>query len=84
MIVSDNTIQVEGLVDFCKNLGRNSARGSKILAEILPKKQARALEIGANIGCGFASRSPKQALSSILEVKNFDHTGTGLYLPRLV
>ena len=33
MTVSDNTIQAEGLVDFCKNLGKISAKAGKKLAK---------------------------------------------------
>ena len=33
-----------------------------------------ALEIGANVGSAFASRSPKVALLSLLELMNFYHT----------
>ena len=38
----------------------------------------RALEIGANVGTAFASRSSKAALSSIFEMINLYHTGKGL------
>ena len=44
------------------------------------KSPGRALEIGANVGSAFASRSPKTALSSLPEVYNFQHTGNRLYL----
>ena len=34
----------------------------------------RTLEIGANVGSAFATRSPKAALSSLPEFKSFYHT----------
>ena len=48
------------------------------------KDPRRALEIGAEVGTAFASRSPKAALSSLQEVINFHHTGNGLYLGKFV
>ena len=43
------------------------------------RNQKRALENGANVDTGFASRSPKAASSSIPEVINFYYTVKGLY-----
>ena len=82
MIVSDNTIQAEGLGDFFKNLGKKGLNVSKKMAKNVLKNPGRALEIGANVGTAFASRNPKAALTSLPEVINFYHTGNGLYLPR--
>ena len=48
------------------------------------KNPGRALEIGANVGSAFASRSLKAALSSLLEVNIFYHTGQGLNLGTFV
>ena len=45
MIVSDNTIQAEGLGSFFKNLGRISARAGRKLATNVIKNPGRALEI---------------------------------------
>ena len=84
MTVSDNTIKAEGLGDFFKNLGNKGLNVSKKLAKNVLKNPGRALEIGANVGSAFASRSPKAALSSLPEVNNFYHTGKGLYLPRFI
>ena len=84
MIVSDNTIQAEGLGSFFKNLGKISAKASKKLATNVLKNPARAPEIGANVGTAMVSRNPKAALSTLPEVINFYHTGKGLYLPRFV
>ena len=82
MIVSDNTIQAEGLGDFFKNLGKKGLNVSKKMAKNVLKNPGRALEIGANVGTAFASRNPKAALTSLPEVINFYHTVKGLYLPR--
>ena len=49
MIVSDNTIQAEGLCSFFKNLGRKSASAGKKLAINVLKNPGRSLEIGANV-----------------------------------
>ena len=82
MIVSDNTIQAEGLGNFFKNLGKVSSRAAKKLATNALKNPGRFLEIGANVATEAATRNPKAALSTLPEVINFYHTGKGLYLPR--
>ena len=82
MIVSDNTIQAEGLGDFFKKLGKVSGKAAKKLATNALKNPARFLEIGANVAAATASGNPKAALSALPEVINFYHTGKGLYLPR--
>ena len=84
MTVSDNTIQAEGLGDFSKNLYKKRLNVSKNTAKYVLKNPGRALEIGANVGSAFASRSPKAALSSLQEVINFHHTEKGLYLGKFV
>ena len=84
MTVGDNTIQVEALVDFFKNLGKKGLNLSKMIAKASIKDPRPALEIGANVCSGLASRSPKAALSSLTEVINFYHTGKGLYLGKFV
>ena len=84
MTVSDNTIQAEGLGDFFKNLGEKGIKVSKKMPKNILKNPGRALEIGANVGSAFASRSPNAALSSSPEVLKFNHTGKGLYLGKVV
>ena len=54
------------------------------MAKNVLKNPGRALEIGANVGSAFATRSPKAALSSLPEVINFYHTGKGLYIGNFV
>ena len=82
MIVSDNTIQAEGLGDFFKKLGKFSGKAAKKTATNALKNPSRFLEIGANVAA--ASRTPKAALSALPEVINFHHTGKGLYLGKFV
>ena len=84
MIVSDNTIQAEGLGDFFKNLGKVSSKAAKKLAKIALKNPSRFLEIGANVATAAVSKNPKAALSALPEVINFYHTGKGLYLGKFV
>ena len=84
MIVSDNTIQAEGLSSFFKNLGKLSAKAGKKLATNVLKNPGRALEIGANVATAAASRNPKNVLSTLPEVINFYHKGRGMYLGKFV
>ena len=84
MIVSDNTIQAEGLGDFFEKLGKVSSKTAKKLASNALTNPARFLEIGANVAAATASRNPKAALSTLPEVINFYHTGKGLYLGKFV
>ena len=82
MILSDNTIKVEGLGSFFKNLGEISAKAVEKLATNVLKNPAKALEINSNIAV--ATKKPEAALSSLAEVINFYHTGKGLYLGKIV
>ena len=84
MIVSDNTIAAEGLGDFFKNLGRKRPDVSTKGGQNVLKNPARALEIGANVGLAIGSRSPKAALSTLLEVINFFETVKRFYLGKFV
>ena len=56
MIVSDNTIQAEGLGSFFKNLGRISAKAGKKLATNVLKNPVRALEITSKIATAAATK----------------------------
>ena len=84
MIVSDNTIQAEGLGSFFKNLGKISAKAGKKLAKNVLSNPGRALDLTAKIATAAASKSPKAALSTLPEVINFYHTGKGIYLGKFV
>ena len=75
MVVSNITIQAEGLGSFFKNLGRISTKAGKKLATNVLKNPGGALEITSNIATAAATKSPKAALSSLPEVINFYHTG---------
>ena len=78
MIVSDNTIQAEGLGDFFKNLGRVSSKAAKKLATTALKNPSRFLEIGANVATAAVSKNPKKVLSTLPQVSNFYHKGQGI------
>ena len=80
MIVGDKPIQAESLGSVSKNLGRLSAKAGKQLATNVLKNPGRALEITSNIATAAATKNPKPALSSLLEVINFYHAGRWLYL----
>ena len=54
--------------------------GKKIATNAL-KNPTRFHEIGPNVTTAAASRNLQAALSTLLEVINFYHTGNGLYLP---
>ena len=82
VIVSDNTIEAEGLGDFFKNLGKVSAKAGKKLAKNVLTNPGRALDLTAKIATAAASRNSKQALSTLPELITFYNTGKGLYLPR--
>ena len=84
MIVSDNTIQAEGLGDFFKKLGKVSSKAAKKLATNALKNPSRFLEIGANVATAAVSKNPNADLSALPEVINFYHTGKGLYLGKFV
>ena len=84
MIVSDNTIQAEGLGDFLKSLGKISAKAGTKLAKNVISNPGRALDLTAKIATAAATKSPKAALSTLPEVINFYHTGKGLYLGKFV
>ena len=82
MIVSDNTIQAEGLGDFFKNLGKKGLNVSKKMAKKVLKNPSRALDITANIATAAASINPKNVMKSLPELITFYNTVKGLYLPR--
>ena len=76
LIVSDQTIQAEGLGDFFKHLGKAAKNvGKKIL-----NNPARALELAANIGTAAASKNPGMIAATAPDLIKFVHQGKGLYL----
>ena len=79
IIVSDQTIQAEGLGDFFKHLGKAAKNvGKKIL-----NNPSRALEIAANIGTAAATKNPKLIAATAPDVIKFVHQGKGLYLGKI-
>ena len=84
MIVSDNTIQAEGLGDFFGNLGKKGLNVSKKMAKNVLKNPSRALDITTNIATAAASRNPKNVMSTLPELITFHNTGKGLYLGKFV
>ena len=84
MIVSDNTIEAEGLGDLFKNLGKKGLNVSKKTAKNVLSNPGRALDLTAKIATAAASRNSKQALSTLPELITFYKTGKGLYLGKFV
>ena len=75
LIVSDQTIQAEGLGDFFRSVGKAAKNvGKKIL-----NNPGRALEIAANIGTAAASKNPRLNAATATDVIKFVHQGKGLY-----
>ena len=75
LIVSERTIDGEGLGDFFKHLGSAAKNvGKKIL-----NNPGRALEIAANIGTAAASKNPRMIAATAPDVIKFVHQGKGLY-----
>ena len=84
MIVSDNTIEPEGLRDFFKNLGKKGLNVSKKMAKNVLSNPGRALDLTTKIATATASRNSKQALSTLPELITFYNTGKGLSLGKFV
>ena len=79
LIVSDQTIQAEGLGNFFKHLGSAAKNvGKKIL-----NNPGRALEIAANIGTAAASKNPRMIAATAPDIIKFVHQGKGLYLGKI-
>ena len=79
MIVSDQTIQAEGLSDFFKGLGKAAKNvGKKIL-----NNPGRALEIAANIGTAATTKNPRLIAATAPDIIKFVHQGKGLYLGKI-
>ena len=75
LIVSDQTIQAEGLGDFFRSVGKAAKNvGKKIL-----NNPGRALEIAANIGPAAASENPKLIAATAPYIIKFVNQGKGLY-----
>ena len=80
LIVSDQTINGEGLGNFFKHLGSAAKNvGKKIL-----NNPGRALEIAANIGTAAAGKNPKLIAATAPDIIKFVHQGKGLYLGKIL
>ena len=78
LIVSDQTIQAEGLGDFFRGIGKAAKNvGKKIL-----NNPGRALELAANIGTA-ASKNPRMIAATASDIIKFVHQGKGLYLGKI-
>ena len=84
MILSDNTIQAEGLQDFFKNHGKKTLNVSQKMAKSVLKNPSRALDITANTATAAVSRNPKNVMSTLSELITLYNTGRGLYLGKFV
>ena len=84
MTISDDTIKVEGLGDFFKNLGKKGLNVSKKTAKNVLSNPGRALDLTAKIATAAVSKNFKQALSTLPELITFYNTGKGLYLGKFV
>ena len=84
MTVSDDTIKAEGLGDFFKNLGKKGLNVSNKMVRNVLSNPVRALDLTAKIATEAASRSSKQALSTLPELISFYNTVKGLYLGKFL
>ena len=78
-IVSDNTIQAEGLQDFFKGLGK----AAKNVGKKIVNNPTRALEIGTNLATAALTKNPKAIAAQAPSVIKFLHHGNGLYVGKL-
>ena len=79
LIVSDNTIQAEGLGDFFRGFGKAAKNvGKKIL-----NNPGRALALAANSGTAAASKNPKPIAATAPDFIKFVHQGKMLYLGKI-
>ena len=74
-IVSDQTIQAEGLGDTFKHLGK----AAKSVGKKIFNNSGRSLEIAANIRTAAASKNPKLIAATSPDIINFVHQGKDLY-----
>ena len=78
-IVSDNTIEAEGLQDFFKRLGK----AAKNIGKKIVNNPTRALEIGTNLATAALTKNPKAIAAQTPSVLKFLHHGNGLYIGKL-
>ena len=78
LIVSDQTINGEGLGDFFKHLGKATTKAAKKVGKKILINPGRALEIAANIGTAAASKNPRMIAATAPDIIKFVHQGKGL------
>ena len=83
MIVSDNTIEAEGLRNFSKNLGKRT-KCMKRTTESMLSNPSRALDITANVANAVACRNPKAPLPTLPGLIIFHNAGKSFYLEKIV
>ena len=71
MIVSNSTIQAEGLGDFFKNLREKGLNVSKKLAKNVLNNPTRAFDITANFASAAVSKNPNNELKTLPEKIKF-------------
>ena len=79
LIVSEQTIQAEGLGNFFKHLGSAAKNVGKKILNI----PGRALELAANIGTAAADKNPRMIAATAPDIMKFVHQGKGLYLGKI-
>ena len=79
LIVSDQTIQAEGLGDFFRGIGK----AAKNVEKKILNNPGRALELAANIGTAAASKNPRMIAATAPDIIKFVHQGKGLYLGKI-
>ena len=79
LIVSDQTIQAEGLGNFFNHLGSAAKNVGKKILNI----PGRAFELAANIGTAAASKNPRMIAATAPDFIKFVHQGKGLYLGKI-
>ena len=79
LIVSDQTIQAEGLGDFFRGIGK----AVKSVRKKILNNPGRALELAANIGTAAASKNPLMIAATAPDIIKFVHQGKGLYLGKI-
>ena len=80
LIVSDQTIQAEGLSNFLKHLGS----AAKNVGKKLLNNPGRALELAAKTGTAAASKNPRLIAATAPHIIKFVHQGKGLYLGKFI
>ena len=78
LIVSDQTIQAEGLGDFFRGIRKAAKSVGKKL-----NNPGRALELAANIGTAAASKNSRMIAATAPDIIKFVHQGKGLYLGKI-